>query len=137
MAQMARRHRVGVDWIAARTYVESNFRNVISRRFRGPGYWRQSFGLMQTEVTPRTNPQYLGRERELLRPEVSFHLGAKILGYWLKRHKSGRCTCPGPWWRHYKWGYRVPKRKRPRGGWKMENFRRRFLRAMEAICPRS
>ena len=140
MARAARRHGIGVGWLAARAWVESGFRPVLSVRFRtGPGRtWRQSWGIMQTEVHRHCHPEYIGRERELLRPEVSFDVGAADLAYWWRRHESGRCRCAGPWWRHYKWGYAVPARGRPRAGWKMENFRARFLRAMRGYSsPRA
>ena len=136
MVRAARRHGVGVGWLAARAWVESGFRSVVSVRFRtGPGgTWRQSWGIMQTEVHRHCHPEYIGRERELLRPEVSLDVGAADLAYWRRWHESRRCKCAGPWWRHYKWGYVAPARPRPRGGWKMENFRRRFRRAMRAVA---
>ena len=136
MVAAARRHGIGVGWLAARAWVESGFRPVVSVRFRtGPGHtWRQSWGIMQTEVHRHCHPEYRGRERELLRPEVSFSVGAADLAYWWRWHEAGRCKCAGPWWRHYKWGYTVPQRAQPRGGWKMENFRRRFRRAMRAVA---
>ena len=139
MVAAARRHGIGVGWLAARAWVESGFRPVVSVRFRtGPGHtWRQSWGIMQTEVHRHCHPEYRGRERELLRPEVSFSVGAADLAYWWRWHEAGRCKCAGPWWRHYKWGYVVPPRARPRGGWKMENFRRRFLRAMRGYSSAS
>ena len=139
MVAAARRHGIGVGWLAARAWVESGFRPVVSVRFRtGPGHtWRQSWGIMQTEVHRHCHPEYRGRERELLRPEVSFSVGAADLAYWWRWHEAGRCKCAGPWWRHYKWGYVVPPRARPRKGWKMENFRARFLRAMRGYSSAS
>jgi len=139
MTYAARRNKINVGWVAARTYCESNFRNVISIKFgckwrkvvryRKPIYYcRRSWGLMQPEVTPVSNPQFLGRERALLKPGLNFQVGTKILAYWKRRHETGRCKCKAAWWWHYVYGYIVPKSKHkaPAKGWKMERYKAKF-----------
>ena len=140
MLAAARRAKIEVGWVAARTYVESNYRNTISKRFKNcrKCIWRQSWGLMQLEVHKRCLPNYRGREKLLLlQPEVNFKIGARYLAHWKQWHEAGHCGCAAPWWLHFKYGYRIPKRKRkrPKGGWKMENFKGRFDKLVQ-ICQK-
>jgi len=140
MVKAAKQGKIGVDWVAARTYVESNFRNVISKRFKNcrTCIWRQSWGLMQLEVHKYCLPKYIGREKLLMHPGTNFRIGAGYLAYWKQWHRQGHCRCGPAWWLHYKYGYIVPKRKRkePKGGWKMERYRQEFNRLLAACLLR-
>ena len=144
------RSGVAVKYIVGRTYIESRFHNVKSKRFgcrwrkvpsnkRGPVYYcRQSWGIMQPEITPVTNPEYLSFEQELLNEAVNFRIGAAALAYWQKRHVKRKCKCKAPWWLHYKYGYKIPKkqRKRPKKGWKMERFIRKWQKTLRRLSKK-
>jgi|2_EtaG_2_1085320.scaffolds.fasta_scaffold04213_4 hypothetical protein len=139
-------YNVKVSTIVARTYVESGFHNIVSKKFacrirtvnrKKVKYCRQSFGLMQPEITPRTNPEYIGKEHKFMIPEINFHIGTKTLAYWKRWHKYNRCKHKPkhPYWLHYKYGYVIPpkKRIRPKGGWKVTNFQRNWNRTIRTI----
>ena len=144
------RSGVAVKYIVGRTYIESRFRNVKSKRFgcrwrklpgrafkRGPVYYcRQSHGLMQPEITPVTNPEYIGFEEELMNPAINFRIGAAALGYWQNWHKREKCKQRPrhKFWHHFKWGYRVPKKVlKHRGTWKMERFMKKWQRTIHKL----
>ena len=148
------RSGVPVRYIVGRTYIESRFHNVKSRKFacrfrkipsnrkRPVYYCRQSFGIMQPEVTPVTNPEYIGYEEELMNEAVNFRIGTAALSYWRNWHtrkckKRGKHRCRGPWFLHYKYGYRIPKTKqRKRKPYKMVRFMRRWRKTVRKIQRR-
>ena len=69
------------------------------------------WGLMQLHVSTTTFKRYRGREHLLFEPKRNIRLGIKLLKRWKDYHKH---TCPGhrhPFWAHYGWGVRVPRKR--------------------------
>jgi hypothetical protein len=146
------RSGVAIKYIVGRTYIESRFHNVKSKRFgcrwrkvpsyrKGPVYYcRQSFGIMQSEITPVTNPVFMGFEEEFMNEAIAFRVGTAALAYWQNWHrrkckKRGKHRCRGPWFLHYKYGYKIPKKKQRKPGkrYKMERFMRKWQRLIRRL----
>ena len=64
------------------------------------------YGLMQVHVSRSTNPDFIGRETDLLDPETNIREGVRVMVYWKKYHN--RCKkSTHQWWAHYQAGVEV------------------------------
>jgi hypothetical protein len=102
-AIMEESYHAGVDplLVASRAWVESGFSPAALHA--------GTYGMMQTR-------------RRLVTVREQVREGARALAYWRQWHARGKClqNPPHPSWRHYTFGYIVPRWARVPVSWKMD-----------------
>lgn len=69
------------------------------------------WGLLQIHVSRTTHSGYLARPERLFNPKLNIRLGIRLMAFWRDYH-AGRCRGDHPWWAHYKYGRRIPRKRK-------------------------
>ena len=71
------------------------------------------WGLMQVHVSKTTYSGYLQQPERLFNPKLNIRLGVRLMAIWRDYH-IGRCFGNHPYWAHFKYGARVPRKRKGR-----------------------
>jgi soluble lytic murein transglycosylase-like protein len=71
----------------------------------------QDWGLLQVHVSRTTYSRYLDQPERLFNPELNIRLGVRLMALWRDYH-IGRCFGPHPFWAHFKYGRRIPRKRK-------------------------
>jgi len=69
------------------------------------------YGLMQVHVSKTTYSGYLHHPERLYNPKLNIRLGIRLMAIWRDYH-AGRCEGQHPFWAHFKYGKRIPRKRK-------------------------